>query len=78
MQTKIRILEAAVMRVVKYGSEAWALRKADEDSLDIFQRNCLWTLLGIRQTDYNSNSTLYEKCGSIPLSRGIMIGRLRG
>ena len=27
LQTKIRILEATVMTVVKYGSEAWALQK---------------------------------------------------
>ena len=36
MQIKIRILEGTVMIVVKYGSEAWAFRKADEDLLDVF------------------------------------------
>ena len=36
LQTKIRILEATVMTVVKYGSEAWVLQKADEDLLDVF------------------------------------------
>ena len=41
LQTKIRILEATVMMVVKYGSEAWALRKANENLLDVFQRNVL-------------------------------------
>ena len=30
LQTKIRILEATVMTVVKYGSVAWVLRKADK------------------------------------------------
>ena len=60
------------MAVVKYGSEAWALRKADEDSLDIFQRNCLMIFLGTRLTDRISNSRLYEKCGSISLSRAII------
>ena len=39
LQTKIRILEATVITVVKNGSEAWAHRKADEDLLDVFQRN---------------------------------------
>ena len=29
LQTKIRIFEATVMTVVKYGSEAWALQKAE-------------------------------------------------
>ena len=32
----IIILEATVMTVVKYGSEAWVLLKADEDLLDVF------------------------------------------
>jgi len=41
LQTKIRILAATVIAVIKYGSEAWALRKADEDWLDVFQKNCL-------------------------------------
>ena len=68
LQTKIRILEATVMTVVKYGSEAWALRKADENLLDVFQRNCLRTVLGTGLTDRISNSRLFEKCGLIPLS----------
>ena len=77
LQNKIRILEATVMTVVKYGSEAWALRKADENLLDAFQRNCLRIVLGTRVTDRISNSRLYEKCGSIPLSRAIIKERLR-
>ena len=77
LQTKIRILEAKVMTIVKYGSEAWALRKADENLLDVFQRNYLRFVLGIRLTDRISNNGLYEKCGSIPLPRAIMKERLR-
>ena len=77
LQTKIRILEATVMTVVKYGSEAWTLRKADGNLLDVFQRNCLRIVLGTRLTDRISNSRLYEKCGSIPLSRAIMKERLK-
>ena len=65
------------MTVVKYGSEEWALRKADDNLLDVFQRNCLRIVLGIRLTDRISNSRLYEKCDSIPLSGSIMKERLR-
>ena len=65
------------MTVVKYGSEAWVLRNADENLLDVFQRNCLRIVLGTRLTDRISNSRLYEKCGSIPLSGAIMKERLR-
>ena len=58
LQTKIRISEVTVMTVIKYGSEAWALRKADENSLDIFQRNCLRIVLGTKITDPILNSRL--------------------
>ena len=64
------------MTIVKYGSEAWALRKADEDLLDAFQRKCLRIVLGTWLTDRISNIRLYEKCGSTPLSRAIMKERL--
>ena len=64
------------MTVVKYGSEAWALRKADEDLLDVFLRNCPRIVLGTRLTDRISNSRLYEKCGSIPFSRAMMKEKL--
>ena len=77
LQTKIIIFEARVMTVVKYGSEAWTLRKVDENLLDDFQRNCLRIVLGTRLTDRISNSRLYEKCGSIQLSRAIMTERSR-
>ena len=41
LRMKIRILEATVMTIVKYGSEVWALRKTDNKLPDIYQRNCL-------------------------------------
>jgi hypothetical protein len=65
------------MLVVKYGSEAWVLRKVDEALLDVFQRNCQRIVLGTRLTDLISNSRLHEKCCSILLSRAIMKERLR-
>ena len=65
------------MTVVKCGSEAYMLRKADENLLDVFQRNCLRIVLGTRMTDRISNSRLYEKCASIQLSKAITIERLR-
>ena len=65
------------MTVVKYGSEAWALRKADENLLDVFQRNRLRIVQGTRLNDRTSNSRHYEKRGSILVSRAIMKERLR-
>ena len=71
------MLEAKVMAVVKYGSEAWVFRKADEDLLDVFERNYLQIVLGTWLTDCISYSRLFEKYGSIPLSRAIMKEKLR-
>ena len=65
------------MTVVKYGSEAWGIRKGDEDLLDFFQQKLLRIVRGIWLTDRISNSRLYEKCGSIPLSKAIKRERLR-
>ena len=42
-----------------------------------FSEKCLRIVLGTRLTGRISNSRLYEKCGSIPLSRAIMKERLR-
>ena len=77
LRTKTGILEGTVVTAVKYGSKAWALRKADEDLQDVFQRNCLRIVRGTRLTDCISNSRLYEKSGSIPLSMVIIKERLR-
>ena len=45
--------------------------------LDVFfQRNSLRVVLCTWLTDRISNNRLYEKCGSIPLSRAIMKERL--
>jgi len=62
-ETEIRELESTVMTVMKYGSEAWTIRKADEDLLYVFHRNCIQIVLGTRLTDHISNSRLDEKCG---------------
>ena len=63
--------------MVKYGSEAWALQKANEDLLEVFLRNHLQIILSTRLTGRISNSRLHEKCGLIPLSGTIMKERLR-
>ena len=75
--TRIRILEATMMTVVKYDSGAWALRKTEEDFLEIFPRYCPQTVLGSRLTDRIYNGRLYEMFGSISLSSTVIKERLR-
>ena len=51
LRTNIIILEAKLMTLIKYDSEAWVIRKnTEEHFLDVFQRNCLRTVLGTRLT----------------------------
>jgi hypothetical protein len=66
-----------MMKGGKYGSKTWALRKMEGDSLDIFQGKCQQILLDTYLTDPISNSRVYEKCGSFPISRAIVRKRLR-
>ena len=68
---KIKILEAAVMPVVKFGSKEWALQKKEEDLLDFFQGICLRVVLGIQLTNLISKSNSHKKSGSVLLSRAI-------
>jgi len=72
LQTRIGVLEATVITVVKYSSRIWELQETEEDLLDVFQRNCLRIVLGTRLTDRALNGRLYGKCGSNLLSRAII------
>ena len=47
-------------------------QKTEENLLEVFQRTFLRIIPGTRLTDRISNSRLYEKYGSIPLSRDII------
>ena len=73
LQTKIRIMAATATTVVKYGSEKWALRKADKDLLEVFQRNWQRFVLDTWLTDRISNSRWCKKCSP----RTIMREKLR-
>ena len=48
----------------------------EEDLLDVFQRDYLRNSLNTGLTNRISNSKLYKKCSSIPLSRAIIRERL--
>jgi len=64
------------MTVVKYGSEAWALRKVDEDLLDVFQRNCLRTILCTWLTNHISTVGCTESVVQFQIL-GLMREKLR-
>ena len=47
--------------MVNYGYEVQGLQKTKEDLLDVFRRNCLWTVLSTYLADPISDSKLYKK-----------------
>jgi len=63
--------------MIKYGFQAWAIRKMEKDLLDVFHRNCQRIALGTRLTDRILSSTLYEKWDSIRLSMTTMRKKMR-
>ena len=68
------------MTVIGYGSEAWVLQKEEEDLLTpktrrfaiYFPKKLTTDSLSTWLTDCISNSGLYKKYGSIPVSRAII------
>ena len=48
-------MKATVVTVVVHGFETLGIQRADEDLLDVFQRNWVRIVLGTRLTDHISN-----------------------
>jgi hypothetical protein len=45
-RTKIRLYKTLIRPVITYGSEAWAMNKADESVINIFERKILRGIFG--------------------------------
>jgi len=50
-ETKLRIHNITAQAALKFGSEAWLLKKRDEQRLEAAQIKCLRHLLGITKLD---------------------------
>jgi len=55
---------------LKFGSEAWVLKKREEQRLEAAQMKFLRHLLGIRKTDKEKNQCIWEKNGSTEHGKG--------
>ena len=56
-----------------YGSEAWALSSAQLHCLEVFHRQRLRFILGVRLADRIPATQLYERCRSCPIA--VMLAR---
>ena len=61
LPTKIRIVKAVVFPVVMYGCESWTIKKAEHQSIDVFQLWCWRRLLRVTWTARRSNQSMLKK-----------------
>jgi hypothetical protein len=62
-ETELRIHNITAKAALKFGSEAWVLKKRDEQRLEAAQMKFLRHLLGITKLDREGNQSMREKLG---------------
>ena len=60
-ETKLRIHNITAKAAMKFGSEAWVLKKREEQRLEAAQMKFLRHLLGITKLDKENNQCIREK-----------------
>jgi len=69
-ETKLRIHNITAKSALKFGSEAWVLKKREEQRLEAAQMKFLRHLLGITKLDKGKNQCIRGKNGSTEHSKG--------
>jgi len=60
-ETKLKIHNITAKAALKFGSEAWVLKKSEEQRLEAAQMKFLRHLLGITKLDRENNQCIREK-----------------
>ena len=63
-ETKLRIPNITAKAALKFGGEAWVLKKREEQRLEAAQMKFLRHLLGITKLDKEKNQSIGEKTGA--------------
>ena len=63
-ETKLRIHNITAKAALKFGREAWVLKKREEQRLEAAQMKFLKHLLGITKLDKERNQCIREKAGA--------------
>jgi len=63
-ETKLRIHNISAKAALKFGSEAWVLKKREEQRLEAAHMKFLRHLLGITKLDKEKNQCIREKMGA--------------
>ena len=70
-ETKLRIYNITAKAALKFGSEAWVLKKREEQRLEAAQMTFLGHLLGITKLDKEKNQCIRQKTGPQNIVREI-------
>ena len=63
-ETKLKIHNVTAKAVLKFGSEAWVLKKREEQRLEAAQMKFLRQLMGMTKLDKEKNQCIREKTGA--------------
>ena len=63
-ETKLRIHNITAKAALKFGSEAWVLKKREEQRLEVAQMKFLRHLLGITKLDKEKYQCIRQKTGA--------------
>jgi len=69
-ETKLRNHNITAKAALKFGSEAWVLKKREEQRLKAEQMKFLTHLLGITKLDKEKNQCIRQKTGAQNISKG--------
>ena len=67
------VIKVTIKAALKFGSEAWVLRKREEQRLEAAQMKFLWHLLGITKLDKEKNQCIGEKTGAQNIVKEITV-----
>lgn len=68
LRTRMLVYTAMVTSVLLYGAEAWALSNAQLHMLEVFHRQRLRMIIGVRLADRVPNIDLYSRSGSTTIA----------
>ena len=71
--TKVTIVKAMVFPVGMYGCESWALKKAEHQRIDAFERWCWRRLLRVPWTARSSNQSILKEINLEYSLEGLML-----
>ena len=73
LPTKVHLVKAMVLPVVMYGCESWTVKKAEHQSIDVFELLCWIRLLRVPLTSRRSNQSILKEISPGCSLEGLML-----